>query len=226
MNFKKLRKYLLIALIILYIGIIIFESAFNFNQKIIGNLLSNYEDFAQPLYVLMIIFAIIIGLISSAVVLSGFFIFNMPTLVILTSIGVIVGVPLIFILARKIGRKSFEQYIDLKKGKAEKLKEIFRKDSMALIVLFNFVFFLPSTFGGIVGGLGVKKLTKPIVISLIGNLINQISFIFFISGIQFNNLSYLVPSVLALALNTGIPLWIYRKNIGDVLRITFRKDKK
>lgn len=226
MNFKKFRKYFFIALLILYAGIIIFEAIFHFNGTIINKLFSNYENFAQPIYVFIVIFAILTGLLSGAVVFSGFFIFNVFTLIILTSIGIILGVLLIFILSRKLGHKPFEEYIKKKEGRAEKLKEIFKKDSVALAILFNFVFFLPSTLGNIILGLGESKLTKLIIISIIGNLINQIAFIFFTFGIQYNNLAYSIPSLSALILNTGIPIWLYKRNIKDVLTITFRRKRK
>lgn len=222
-NFKKLRTFSLITLLIFYIGILIFESFFGFNQGIISKLLSNYDDLSQPLYVLLILFAAITGLVSAAVVVSGFFLFDHITLIVLTSIGIIIGIPLIFILSRKIGHKAFEEYLNLNKNKSKKLKKIFKNDSTALIILFNFVFFLPSTFGGIAGGLGELKMTKLIILSVIGNLINQIAFILFMIGVQNNNLLYIIPSLSAIILNTGIPVLVYRKNIIEVFKVTFQK---
>jgi uncharacterized membrane protein YdjX (TVP38/TMEM64 family) len=223
MNFKKFRKYFLIALLILYVGIIVFEAIFNFNQTIISKLFTHYEDFAQPLYVLIVIVSIMTGLISGAITFSGFFIFNVFTLIILTSIGVIFGISLVFLLSRKLGHKPFEEYVNRNEGRAKKLKEIFKKDSAALAILFNFVFFLPSTFGNIILGLGDSKMTKLIIISIIGNLINQIAFILFTFGIQYDNLAYIIPSLLALILNTLIPILLYRKNIRDVFTIMFKR---
>jgi uncharacterized membrane protein YdjX (TVP38/TMEM64 family) len=224
-NFKKLRKYSLIILLILYIGIIIFESSFNFNQGVLSKLFSNYEDFAQPLYVLIILISLLIGLVSSAVVLAGVFIFNLPTIIILTSIGIILGIPLIFVLSKIIGHNAFDKYLNLNENKEKKLRQIFKNDSTALVILFNFVFFLPSNLGCIVGGLRGFKMIRSIIISIIGNLINQISFIFLMFGILYNNLNYLILSLLAIMLNTGIVLIIYRKNIRNVLMITFKKEK-
>lgn len=222
-NFKKLRNYLLIGLLIICVGFIIFEASFNFNQGILTNLFSHYEDFAQPLYVAIIFVSLFIGLIPSAVVLAGTFIFTLPTIIILTSIGIILGIPLIFILSKKIGHKSFDEYINLNENKEKKLRRIFKNDSTALVILFNFVFFLPSNLGCIIGGLQGIKMVKPIIISIIGNLINQISFIFIMFGFLNNNLNYLIPALVAIILNTGIALIIYRKDIKDVLMITFNR---
>jgi uncharacterized membrane protein YdjX (TVP38/TMEM64 family) len=222
-NFKKIRNYILIGLLIICIGVIVFESSFNFNQKILTNLFNQYDDFAQPLYVLIILVSLFIGLIPSAVVLAGTFIFSLSTIIILTSIGIILGIPLIFIISKKIGHKSFDEYINLDKNKEKKLRNIFKNDSTALIILFNFVFFLPSNLGCIVGGLRGSKMIKPIIISIVGNLINQISFIFIMFGFLNDNLNYLIPALVAIVLNTGIALIIYRKDIKDVLMITFKR---
>ncbi len=224
-NFKKLRNYFLVGLLIICIGVIILESSFNFNQVILTNLFSHYEDFAQPVYVLIILVSLFIGLIPSAVVLAGAFIFSLSTIIIITSIGIILGIPLIFILSKKIGHKAFDEYINLDENKEKKLRTIFKNDSTALIILFNFVFFLPSNLGCIVGGLRGLKMIKSIIISIIGNLVNQIAFIFIIFGILNNNLNYLIPGLSAIILNTGIVLIIYRKNIKNVLMITFKRKK-
>lgn len=225
-SFKKLRNYSLIILLILYIGIIIFESSFSFNQGILSKLFSHYQDFVQPLYVLIILIGLTIGLIPSAIVFTGIFIFNIPTLIILTSIGIVLGIPLIFILSKKIGHKAFDNYINLDENKEKKLREIFKNDSTALVILFNFVFFLPSNLGCIVGGLRGFKMIKSVIISIMGNLINQMAFIFLLFGVLNNNLNYLIPALVALILNTGIALIIYRKNIKNVLIITFKRKNK
>jgi uncharacterized membrane protein YdjX (TVP38/TMEM64 family) len=227
-NYKKLRNRLFVILLIFYAAVIIFESIFGFNQEIITKLLYNYEDFAQPLYVLIVIFTTMTGLFTSVIVLSGFFMFSTPTLIILTSIGIALGIILVFIIARKIGRKSFEEYINLNKDNSKKLREIFRKDYLAIVVLFNFVYFFPSPFGCIIGGVGEgdSKTAKVLIISIIGNLVNIIGLILFLYFIQLGNLIYLLILSVALILVTVVPIVIYRKNIKDIFRIIFKKNKK
>lgn len=222
-NLKKARNYLIIFFIIAYLGIFIFEGIFNFNQGVISHLLSQYDDFSEPIYVLLLIVGIATGLLTAIIVFSGFFVFNIYQIVILSTIGIIFGISLTFILARIFGHKSFMNYLKVSENREEKLKEIFIKDSTALAVLFNFVFFLPSTFGGIIGGLADIKLYKFIPLSIIGNLINQIAFIFLLYGTQAGRTEFLIPSIIVLALNTLIPIIIYRKNIKDVFAITFRR---
>ncbi|MFZ1971074.1 MAG: VTT domain-containing protein [Candidatus Nanoarchaeia archaeon] len=225
-DFKKLRNRLFVAFLILYVGIIIFESLFGFNQEVITKLLYNYEDFAQPLYTLIILFTTMTGLFTSVAVISGFFLFTTPTLIILTSIGIILGIPLIFIISRKVGRKSFEEYINLNDDNAKKLKKIFKNHHTALVVLFNFVYFFPSPFGCIIGGFGENETAKLIIISIIGNLVNVIGLILVLYLLQIGNLVYLTLLLSILILITIIPLIIYRKNIRDIIKIIFKKNTK
>lgn len=222
-NLKKIKNYLIIIFIIVYIGIFVFEGIFNFNQGVISNLLSRYQGFAGLIYVLLLTIGMAVGLLTAVIVFSGFFVFNFSELIILTIIGVILGISLIFILARVFGHKAFMEYLKVHEKRKEKLKELFTRDSTALTILFNFIFFLPSTFGGIVGGLADIKLYKFIPISIIGNLINQIAFIFLLYGTQNGKMIFLIPSIIVLILNTLIPIIIYRKNIGDVFRIIFKR---
>jgi len=223
-NFKKVRNFLIIFFIVLYIGIFVFEGIFNFNQTAISNIFIKYQDVAEPLYVMLLTVGIATGLLTAIIVFSGFFVFNIYQLTILTSIGVTLGILLIFILARVFGHKAFMNYLKVKEKKAEKLKEVFTRDSTALTILFNFIFFLPSTFGGIVGGIADVKLYKLIPISIFGNLVNQIAFIFFLYGTQANRRGFIIPSVIVLFLNSAIPIFIYRKNIKDVFTIMFKKN--
>jgi uncharacterized membrane protein YdjX (TVP38/TMEM64 family) len=223
MNFKKLRRYSLIILLAIYVSAIIFESFFSFNQTVIIKLVDAYENFSQPSYVLILTASIVTGIFPSIVILAGFFMFTTPTLLILSSIGIILGIPLIFILSRKIGQKAFYDYTNLNEIKAKKLKKIFKNNYTAMVVLFNFSVLLPSIFGCIIGGLGKAKMTKLIFISILGNLINQIAYILFMFGIQYNNLFYIIPSLSIMILTTGISFFIYRKNIKDVLKIIFKR---
>ncbi len=225
-NIKKLRKYLIIVLLIIYLVVIIFESNFNFNQEVIEKLLSNYQNFTQPIYTFIVLITTMTGTVSSAFILSGFFMFNAPTLVVLTSIGIILGIILVFVLSRTIGHQAFEKYINSDKNNAKKLKRIFKNDSNAIIVLFNFVFFLPSTIGCILGGLSKSKMTKWIIISIIGSLLNQIGLILLLLSIQDNSLVYLVLTISALVLISVIPIIIYRKDIKDIMKITFERRSK
>lgn len=223
MNFKKIRKYLLISLIIVYVGIIIFESIFSFNQTTIIKLVDTYGSISQPLYVFILILSTVTGIIPGEIIIAGFFMFSTPILIILVSISIILGIPLTFIISKKIGKKAFDNYINLNENKAKKLKKIFKNNSTALVLLFNFNIFLPSLFGCVIGGLGESKMTKLILLSILGNLINQIASILLLFGIQHNNLVYLIPSLSVLILVTGLSFLVYRKNIMDVLKIIFKK---
>jgi len=222
-NFKKIRNFLIIFFIVIYVGIFIFEGIFNFNRGVISNLFIKYQNIAEPLYTVLLTVGIATGLLTAIIVFSGFFVFNLSQLLTLTTIGVTLGILLIFFLARIFGHKSFMEYLKVKKDRTEKLKEVFTKDSIALTILFNFIFFLPSTFGGIVGGITDAKLYKLIPISVFGNLVNQIAFIFFLYGTQADRGGFIIPSVIVLFLNSAIPIFIYRRNIKDVFAIMFKK---
>ncbi len=225
-NLRRIKFYVFILFVAISLGGIIFSQTMGYNQDSIKNLLLKYYVFSAPLYILLAMLAISTTLPVTALIVAAMFIFPMYELIILTTIGIVLGTFFVFFITRELGEEAYEQYVKLKRHKLRAFGRLMKRDSTALVILLNFVYFFPSNLGGVVGGLTEMKFKKFALISIIGNFFNSAGLILITFGLYILNSSYLMIGATALFLNSSLPIYFLRRNIKEIWMLAFNRVKK
>jgi len=223
MDFKKLKFYSFITFFILSLSLILFSGLFHFNLTSIGSLLERYDNAASVIYVTLITLATATTLPINVTILSGMLVFPVYYIILLTLIGVLIGVHILFYMSRNITEDEFRRYTKIRKDKLKDIVDLLRKDSLAFVVLLTFVYAFPSNLAGMIAGFTKMKLYKFVTISIIGHGISATSVILMVHNLYIGNSLNVAIFLTILILNTLIPIIIFRKSIKDVFDLAFKR---
>lgn len=220
-NLRKIKGWLFLSFVILSLVLVAFAGFLNYTTEDIQNLMMGYRNLALFIYIVLIAIAAATTLPISAVLAAGIFIFSFFEAVLLAFIGIIAGALFIFYLSRKTGYDSFKYYANLKHEKLKALRELLKENAFNIVMLFNFVYFFPSNLAYIVAGITGMKMRKFLFAAIIGNFPNFIAFAMLIYGSYYQNYYLVTIAIIVLVLASGIPLYVYRRHMKDIVVLAF-----
>jgi len=222
-NIKRIKFWIFISFLVLSFLLVLFVGALNFNETALGNFLSKGMIISPILYTLLIVITSSTSLPSSIVALAGLALFPLYLLIPLTVIGMFAGLCFMFYFAKQFGEEGLRSYSKIEGNKLKAFVKLLKLDSTSFVVLFTFFYFLPSNLASVAAALGDMKFKKFVLITLVGNFLNLGGFIFLSYGVYSANLYIILPSAMVLVADSLIPLYIYRRNIEDIVLFIFNK---
>lgn len=221
---SKIKFWFLIAFILFSTLFSLSLGIFDINQSTIETFLKDNSYFSKIIFLIIMTIAVATTLPVNLVSLAGLFVFDFQILIVMTLISITLGVLIMYLIAKSLGEKGFEEYAGIKGSRINILHKLIKKHKYSLMIILSFVYFFPSNMAGITAAFTRTKLSKFFVISFLGNAINIIFFITLARGILIKDLALALISTILLIANTAIPLVYYRKNIKDVAKLVLAKE--
>jgi uncharacterized membrane protein YdjX (TVP38/TMEM64 family) len=223
---KRIKLWIFIAFFIISFLLVLFSGVINFDESTLGGILSQGFYISVILYTLLISITVSTSLPSSVVAFAGIALFPLYSIIPMTAVGIFLGLSFMYYFTKKFGEEGLESYAKLKEKQLHAFLNLIKLKSTSIVVLFTFFYFFPSNLASVAAALSDMKFKKFISIAFVGNTLNFSSFIFLSYGIYSANLYYIIPSVLILLALSLVPIYIYRRSIGDILTFIFNKEIK
>ncbi|MEI7719038.1 MAG: VTT domain-containing protein [archaeon] len=223
---KKIKLWIFLAFFILSLLLFLFSGVINFNETSLGILFSGGIYVSMVLYMLLLALTASTSLPSSVVVFAGIALFPIYILVLLTIGGLFLGQSFMFFFTKKFGEEGLVSYSKMKGNRLKAFLRLLKMNTTSFVVLFAFFYFFPPNLSSVAGALGDMKFKKFISIALTGNSLNFIGFIFLSYGLYSLNWFIVIPAAVLLTAFSLVPLYIYRRNLGDILMFVFNREIK
>jgi len=220
-KYINLKGIIFIILIVISISAFLFADYLNYDVQTIKSLISQNYYLSVFIFLILIIVAAITTLPISVASIPGVLVFSLVNTVFYVMIGIVVGAFILYYLSKWLGKKFVDEYAELKGGKLRAFNELMHENSFRFVILLDFVYFFPSNLAHMVAGITNLKISKFLFATIVGNFLNSFSIILLIFGIINQNISHIVIASLVLALTTLIPLYIFRRDIKDILILSF-----
>ncbi len=218
---SKLKFWIFLVFLILSTLFSISLGIFDIDQTAVEGFLKANPYFSKLVFFGIMTIAVATTLPVNLIALAGLFVFDFYILLLMVSISILLGVVIMYFIAKQLGEKGFEEYAGINGTRINVLHKLMKEHRYPLMTLLSFVYFFPSNMAGVTAAFTGTEFPKFFVISFFGNAINIIFFIILAKGIMVNNFLISSVSLVILILNTLVPLVIYRKNIKNVFRLVF-----
>ena len=225
MNPKKIKLGIFLTFFIISLSLFFITVVLDYNHITVQNIIIKHEYFSVFLYIILVAIAAVTTIPITVTLVAGVFIFSFWLTVFYAFLGILIGASILFLFSRKMGRKVFVEYAEFKKGRLRALNDLLQENSLNIILLFNFIYFFPSNLAHMIGGITKINFSKFLFLTIIGNFPNMFSITLLVYGIINSNTIFIVIAVIILILTTGIPLYIYRKHMKDILVIAFNRKR-
>jgi len=220
-EYRKIKSIIFILIAVFSVIAFFFADYLNYDTQTIKSLISQNYYLSVFIFLILIIVAAITTLPISAASIPGVLVFSFVNTLFYVMIGIVTGASLLYYLSKKLGRDFIKEYSDLKGGRLKAFNELLHENSFRFVILLNFVYFFPSNLAHMVAGITNLKISKFLFATIVGNFLNSFSIILLIFGIINKNTIYIFLGVLVLALTTLTSLYIFRRDIKDILILSF-----
>ncbi|HHV99600.1 MAG TPA: TVP38/TMEM64 family protein [Clostridiaceae bacterium] len=202
-----------------------FLSAFG-NPERVREMIVEAGAWGPLIFILMQIVQVFFAPIPGQVVgLIGGYLFGPFWGVVYTIIGATIGFTLIFVLVRKLGRPFVEHFVSQRA-----LKKFDHFANEKGVMVFFLIFLLPAFPDDIISfiaGLTTIKISKLILVSLVGRLPGYVILCLTGNGLAYENINFIIATLAVLAILLAVAWW-KRKWLYEFVkhkdRISFLKE--
>ena len=217
----RIKFFMFFLFAILAMILFIFASYLGYTPNSIYNLFQTNSYYSILVYILLIAIASATTLPISAVLIPGVILFGFFYTILFAIIGILFGALFTYSMTKHFGMDFVQEYSELRGGKIKILKKLIEEKSLKLILLFNFVYFIPSNLAHMVGGLTKIKLWKFLVITAFGNLPNSFAFCLITYGVYYASPINIISGLIILVLSAIIPIYFYREHLKEIVILVF-----
>jgi uncharacterized membrane protein YdjX (TVP38/TMEM64 family) len=222
-NFKKLKFYTLLLLVIISLTIVIFPFFSGYDPAYYKALL-DYFNIPQFIYLGWVILATATTLPISAAMVAGIVYFSFSEAMLLTVMGVLIGTISTFYASRWLGKEFVQEDFNIKgKTKLHIFNELMHKSSFAYVTLLTCVYAFPSNLAYMIAGVTGMSFWQMLVIVIIGNLSTVFAVGVIILGVLNTNISYVLGGAALLLVVNIMPITMYYKEMKKLVVLIFSK---
>jgi uncharacterized membrane protein YdjX (TVP38/TMEM64 family) len=193
----------------------------NTDQDTVQRIFFSDPEYRIVMFLIIMTIAVATTLPVNIIALAGLFIFDFYLLLCMLVISIIMGVFIMYFLAKKMGEKGFEEYASVNNTRASKIKKTMKNHRYSLMILLSFVYFFPSNMAGLTATFTKTKFSKFFWIAFCGNALNIIFFITLAKGVLIKNSAMIIASIVVLICTSILPILIYKTRIKRVIQILY-----
>lgn len=220
MNSKRKFFYLTIF-ISLSLFFAFFSSYFGLSQDYLTNLISKYSEYSAIIFVSLFSILATFSFSISIINTIGALFFNPYQAIVYTMMVIMISSIFDFFIAKKLGRKYIQNYIDKRGGRIEKFDDILEKDTFKTILILSAVFFVPATVPNLLGGVIKINFRNYFIATFIGNVPNAVFTIYLVRGIFYSNIMQIYLCIIGIIITTLVALFFYKGEVKNILILSF-----